>query len=167
MQDAVLALLLLVCTITDLKERKIYNMVVLPAFLLGFGCNIVIAGWPGLVQSTMGLLVGLAILFIPFALKGMGAGDVKLLAAIGAIKGPVFVFYTALGMGLAGGIMALAMILYKGGLFSKPASFLQSIWVMFMSGFKVNTFDICQEKTVLPYGLAIAFGAAAAFWWMR
>lgn len=167
MQDLVLAFALLVCMITDFKEHKIYNLVLLPTFLFGVGYNILIAGWPGLLQSLLGLLVGLAILFIPFALGGMGAGDVKLLAVVGAVKGSLFVFYTALGMGLAGGIMALAIMAYKAGLFHNPAKSFQGIWLMLISGFKVNTFDIGTEKILLPYGLAIAVGAAGAFWWMR
>ncbi|MDD4753996.1 MAG: prepilin peptidase [Desulfitobacteriaceae bacterium] len=166
MQELVVALVLLVCVITDYREHKIYNMVLLPSLLLGVGYNFVIAGWLGLGQSALGMLAGLTILLIPFALGGMGAGDVKLLAVIGAVKGPVFVFYSALGMGLAGGIMALGIIAYKGGLFRKPASFFHSIWLMLTSGFKVNTFDLGKEKIMLPYGLAIAAGAVGAYWWM-
>jgi len=167
MQDLVLAVALLVCMTTDLREHKIYNMVLLPTFFVGVGYNIVTTGWPGLLQSVLGLLVGLAILFIPFALGGMGAGDVKLLAVIGAIKGPAFVFYSALGMGLAGGAMALAIMAYKAELFHNPAKFFRGIWLMLISGFKVNTFDLGKEKILLPYGVAIAVGAAGAYWWMR
>lgn len=167
MQDLVLAVALLVCTITDFREKKIYNMVLLPTFLFGIGYNIVTAGWSGLMQSALGLLVGLAILFIPFAMGGMGAGDVKLLALIGAMKGPVFVFYAALGMGLAGGLMALAVLAYKAGIFRQPIKFLRGVWMMFITGFKVKPFNLGQEKIYLPYGLAIAVGAAGAFWWMR
>lgn len=167
MQELVLAIMLLVCMATDLREHKIYNMVLLPAFLFGIGYNILTTGWPGLLQSALGFLVGLAILFIPFALGGMGGGDVKLLAVVGAVKGPLFVFYTALGMGLAGGFMAMVIMLNKAGLFRAPAKFFHSIWLMLISGFKVNTFDLGKGKILLPYGLAIAIGTAGAYWWMR
>lgn len=167
MQELLVALVLLVCVITDYRERKIYNIVLLPSLLLGVGYNIVTAGWLGLQQSVWGLLAGLAVLFIPFALGGMGAGDVKLLAVIGALKGPVFIFYSAIGMALAGGIMALMAIAYKGGLFRKPASFFKSIWLMLISGFKVILFDFGNEKILLPYSWAIAIGTAGAYWWVR
>lgn len=167
MQNLILALVLLICSITDLREQKIYNKVLLPAFIFGFCYSIAAAGWTGFQQSILGTLVGLAILVIPFAMGGMGAGDVKLLAVIGAFKGPLFVFYTALGMGLAGGVMALAVVAYKAQLFNKPLRFLRGLWLMLSSGFKILDFDYNHEKIMLPYGLAIAIGVVGAFWWMR
>lgn len=167
MPDLLLALVLLVCIITDLREHKIYNKVLLPIIILGLGYNAAAAGWLGLSQSLLGILAGMVILIIPFALGGIGAGDVKLLAAVGAVKGALFALYTALGMALAGGMMALATIVYKAGMFHDPVKFFRSLWLMLASRFKVNTFDIGTEKIMLPYGLAIAVGAAGAFWWMR
>lgn len=167
MQDMVLAVMLLICLITDLKERKIYNIVLLPALLYGLINNLVTGSWPGLLQSLLGFALGLSILLIPFAMGGMGAGDVKLLAVIGAIKGPLFVFYSALGMGLAGGIIAFAILIYQGTLLTLIVNFCRSVWLMLISGFKVISFNYDNEKIMLPYGLAIVVGTMGAFWWMR
>jgi len=166
MQDMVLVIVLIICAITDIKDHKIYNMVLVPALLFGFIYNIYISGWAGLIQFILGFMLGLGILILPFVLGGMGAGDVKLLAVIGAVKGPLFILYCSLGMGLIGGVMALAILAYKAQLFIKPAIFLSAFWLMLISGFKVITFDFSKEKISLPYGLAIAFGAAGAYWWM-
>ena len=167
MQDLVLALTLVVCLFTDLKQRKIYNKVIFPVLIFGIIYNIVTAGLPGLYQSLLGMAAGLGILIIPFALGGMGAGDVKLLAVIGAVKGPLFVLYAAIGMALAGGILALVVLAYKGMLFQSIRIFLRGIWLMIISRFRVFQFDFGDsDKIMLPYGFAIAIGAVSAYWWM-
>lgn len=96
----------------------------------------------------------------------MGAGDVKLLAVIGAIKGPLFIFYTALGMALAGGIISLIILIYKRQLINLFGRLLSGIKLLFATGGKVVAFDLNREKIMFPYGLAIVAGTASAFWWM-
>lgn len=160
MQDMVLTLVLLICSITDLKDRKIYNLVLIPALLFGLLYNLIVGSWQGLGLSLLGTLAGFSILILPFALGGMGAGDVKLLAVIGAIKGPLFAFYAAIGMGLAGGIIALCILAYKGVLF-------QAVGAMLMSFFSGLGYKVVNEKIMVPYGLAIAAGAWGALWWIR
>jgi len=115
----------------------------------------------------LGMLVGLLILIIPFALGGIGAGDVKLLGFIGALKGVTFVIYAAIGMGLAGGLMALGIWSYKFGVVDTIVGILRAIWLMIRSGFTLFQFRLHNEKIMLPYGLAIALGAAGTLWWMR
>lgn len=167
MQDAVLAVVLVICATTDLISRKIYNVVLIPALLFAISYNWYQGGWPGLGQSLLGMLVGLLILIIPFAKGGMGAGDVKLLAVVGALKGIPFVVYSAIGMGLAGGIIALGIWFYRFGVIDTMASILKGIWTMIKSGFTVFPFRLHNEKIIMPYGLAIALGTAGAWWWMR
>ena len=166
MQDIVLALMLLFCLLTDLRERKIYNAIILPVLFFGLAFNIFTDGWSGLVQSLAWFLVGLSILIIPFAFGGMGAGDVKLLAVIGAVKGPVFILYSALGMAVAGGIIALAIIIYKHRLIRLGGSLLRGVSLLIGTRFNVIAFDLNREKIMFPYGLAIVAGAASAFWWV-
>jgi len=165
-QDIVMVLALSICLITDLRSRKIYNVVLIPTLLFGLFYNLAISGWPGLEQSLLGLLAGLGILFIPFALGGMGAGDVKLLAVIGGVKGPLFIFYTAVGMGLAGGVIGLAILIYQRRFLNTLTTFLRGLWVMLLTRFKVIRFNFDHEKIMFPYGLAIVAGAIGAFWWM-
>lgn len=167
MPDFVLALGLVICLITDLKKRRIYNVVLLPLLIFGLSYNLFTGGSPGLIQSILGTITGLGILIIPFALGGIGAGDVKLLAVIGAVKGPLFVFYSALGMGLAGGVIALLFLTYQGSVLNTLKSFFRGLWLMFITGFKVIKFDFDNEKIMLPYGLAIVIGVVSAYWWMR
>jgi len=167
MQDLVLALMLTVCLVTDLRSRKIYNLVIFPVLIFGIGFNFVTGGGAGLLQSLWGTLAGLGILIIPFVLGGMGAGDVKLLAVIGAVKGPMFIVYTAIGMGLAGGVIALAIILYQRNFHRIVASFLQGGLMIMLRNFRISALNLDNEKIMFPYGLAITIGAMGAFWWMR
>ena len=145
----VLIIVLIICASTDLIHRKIYNVVLMPALLFALVYNAYYGGWVGLGQSLLGLLVGLLILILPFAKGGIGAGDVKLLGVIGAFKGVQFVLYTAIG------VVDTIVGIFKG------------IWVMIGSGFKIFSFRLHNEKIMLPYGLAIALGAAGTLWWMR
>lgn len=166
MQDIILAFMLLICLLTDLSRRKIYNIVIFPILVFGLVYNFATGGWLGLSQSLMGILVGLAMLIVPFALGGMGAGDVKLMAVIGAVKGPLFIFYTALGMGLAGGVIALAILIYQRQMLNLLTRFLQGVYLLLSTRFKVFAFELNHEKIMFPYGLAIVAGAVSAFWWM-
>ncbi len=167
MQDALLAVVLVICAITDLLSRKIYNLVLLPALLFAIGYNWYQGGWLGLGQSLLGMLVGLLILIIPFAKGGMGAGDVKLLAVVGAFKGFPFVVYAAIGMGLAGGAMALGIWFYRLGFMKTISDIFTKIWLGLATRFKGVPLKISEDRIMVPYGLAIALGTAGAWWWMR
>ena len=107
MTDFLLATTIAICVYTDLKNRRIYNWVVLPAAVGGLVMNCWSAGLSGLGHSLAGMLLGAGLLLIPFLLGGMGAGDVKLLGAIGAIKGAPFVLAVFIAAALVGGVISL------------------------------------------------------------
>ena len=152
--------------ISDLRTRRIPNYLTFGAAALAIGYALVTGGWPAAVFSTAGWAVGL-ILFIPFFfLRGLGGGDVKLLAALGAWFGPagmlVLAFYTA----LAGGLMALVVVLING-YFSTA---FKNIWLLLchwrvtgLSAMPEISLDNPRSKR-LPYGVAIAAGAVTTLW---
>lgn len=90
----------------DCKERRIPNRFVVAGIIAGLALGLVTGGLRGLGESVLGLFAGGAILFVPFALGWMGAGDVKLLAAIGAILGPKGAAYSILYGAIVGGIIS-------------------------------------------------------------
>ena len=99
-----------IASYTDLKFARIPNKLTLSAAALGFIINFIFKGTSGLLFSAAGLAAGLGLLLIPYLLGGIGGGDVKLLAATGAIGGAKFVFFTTLFGALAGGVLALVIL---------------------------------------------------------
>lgn len=100
--------------VTDLTRQTIYNWITFPAAALGLALGAIDGGWAGLGIHFLGLLVGLAILFVPFAFGGVGGGDVKLLAAAGALAGPLFILKTGLYAVLLGGVGAVVVLALSG-----------------------------------------------------
>ncbi|MGE5593769.1 MAG: prepilin peptidase [Betaproteobacteria bacterium] len=94
----------------DCRERRVPNRVVVAGIGGGLALGLVTGGLRGLGHSVLGLLAGGAILFVPFALGWVGAGDVKLLAAIGAIMGPKGAACSILYGAIAGGIISGAAL---------------------------------------------------------
>ncbi|MGE5584341.1 MAG: prepilin peptidase [Bacillota bacterium] len=94
----------------DCRERRIPNRLVMAAAAVGLVLGLVTGGLRGLGQSVLGFLAGGAILFVPFALGWIGAGDVKLLAAIGAILGARGAAYSILYGAIAGGVISAVAV---------------------------------------------------------
>ena len=84
-QKAVLLLAIILVCYFDGRYRIIPNKLIAAIMAIGLATNVIISGWQGLVFSAAGFSAGLLILIIPFLLGGIGAGDVKLLAAIGCL----------------------------------------------------------------------------------
>lgn len=150
---------LIICCITDLRVRKIYNKVIFPILFSVFILHLILNGIPGLEISLLGFLSGLAILIIPFVLRGIGAGDVKLLALIGAMKGSTFALNTALYTFVIGGIIALIIILFH----RETINFFKSIFY-FLAGLVIGQVCNLELPTTplikkFPYSSAIAGGA--------
>lgn len=102
--------------ITDAWKFKIYNSVTIPLILSGILFHSVTHGSPGFVHSIGGLAIGFLLLLFPYVLGAMGAGDVKLMAGIGAWLGPsatVVVFFIA----------ALVSAMYSGVLMVRQGAF--------------------------------------------
>ena len=101
---------LAIASITDLASRRIPNWLTLSAVVAGLGLNIIQAGARGLLFGIEGLFLGMGLFIIFYFVGGMGAGDVKLMGAVGSMLGPHMVLTAALCTALIGGIYALAVI---------------------------------------------------------
>lgn len=164
--NILLILVLIICVITDIKSRRIYNKIIFPALFIGFLSHFVLYGLSGLYFSFIGFFVGLMILMIPYLLGGIGAGDVKLLALIGALKGSSFVLYTSIYMAISGGILAALILIYQRNFFSSVKSIFYRVLSLPFGG-KIS---IPEENSILsntyPYGVAITIGAFTTFIFM-
>jgi|ERR1700722_18752534 prepilin peptidase CpaA len=103
-----------VATVTDLRSRIVPNWLVFPFLVAGVAVSVLLDGWHGLGQSMMGLGLGLLIYGALFWMGSMGAGDVKLAAAIGAWIGPAQLFFALFATAIAGGIMVLGWAAVSG-----------------------------------------------------
>ena len=152
----------------DARTRRIPNCITFPAIILGLIINTYYFGWAGLKVSLLGLAVGLLLLIIPFALGGMGAGDVKLMAAVGALNGAGFAFYAFIYSALAGGVIAVILLIIRGQV--KPVFFNLFIGLGNLAAGirseKGERRDLLPVDSGIrfPYGIAIMLGTIAACW---
>jgi len=157
--NIILVLVLAICFITDLKEQKIYNKVIFPSLIVTMLLQLFYFGFDGLKGSFIGLTVGFAILLVPYFLGGIGAGDVKLLALIGAIKGGAFVLNTALYMAVIGGVIALFIIIFH----KQTIKFFKelSLWIFYLVNGVKTKLETPSAPLLkkYPYGVAIVGGA--------
>ena len=103
-----------IACVTDLRTRRIPNVLTFGAALAGLLFQSAAGGIDGLGQAAGGWLVGAVVFILPFALGGLGGGDVKLLAALGAWLGPGDALWLALYTGVAGGLMAIVVASMNG-----------------------------------------------------
>lgn len=157
----------LIC-ITDTLYCRIPNIFTLCAIIAGFSIQIWTKGPAGLSSSLLGLLVGFSLLLLPYLMGGMGAGDVKALAALGAILGPFDTFQSFLYMGLIGGVLSIIQYVFDINLKQKIAS-----WALALKAFVYSKQIACIKPSVsgesmrFPYAAAIAFGFFAYLHWGR
>jgi prepilin peptidase CpaA len=105
--------LALAASVCDVRTRRIPNALTFGAAAAALVVSTWEGGATGAATSGAGLLAGLALWFPLFALGGMGAGDVKLLAAIGAWLGPYATFFVSIYAGIAGALLALALVVAR------------------------------------------------------
>jgi prepilin peptidase CpaA len=106
----------LVGSVFDVKSRRIPNFITVPFFLLGLAMHLALGGWKQLLTSlAAGLICGLVFLVFYIA-GGMGAGDVKLVMAVGCIAGLSHIAYILVLTALSGGVMALVLAMARGRL---------------------------------------------------
>src|SRR4249919_799064 len=122
----VVGLVLALACISDLRTRRIPNLLTFSAAAIALVFHLFTGGWAAAGWSVAGCLLGVLLFFPMFALRGMGAGDVKLLAAVGAWLGPSQVAITALTTSIARGVIAVAVALGHGYL--KTAG--RNLWVL-------------------------------------
>ncbi|MFH1595321.1 MAG: prepilin peptidase [Pseudomonadota bacterium] len=146
----------------DLRTRRIPNYLTLGTAVAGLAYNLICHGWMGLMGGILGMLLGFGFLILPYLWGGMGAGDVKALAALGAWLGPAGTVFLFCYMGIAGGLMALGVLLWKGLFWQK----VRQGWIILTNLILCRPVGLAlpappQEQTPgIPYGVAIAVGMA-------
>jgi prepilin peptidase CpaA len=146
----------------DVASRRIPNFLTLPALACGLVLHAFLGGWRQAATAALGALLCGFVFLVFYLAGGMGAGDVKLIAAVGCLAGfsriaPLLVF-----TGLAGGVMALGLALARGQL----TTTLENVFALAMHHRTMGLaphpeFNVGNEQTLrLPYALAITAGCA-------
>jgi prepilin peptidase CpaA len=164
-----LAAMVLTAGYFDLRYRRIPNWLTLPGFLVGLALNAFLSFRPGqgllLRNAALGLALAMLVYFPLYLLRGMGAGDVKLMAAIGSLVGwrdwlAIFVF-----SGIIGGVLAVVLMLAKGRMRKTLYNTGHIVWEMVhlrAPHLRSEELDVSNPRAfTLPHGAVIALGALA------
>ncbi|NLX94659.1 MAG: prepilin peptidase [Rhodopirellula sp.] len=158
---------LVVAAVIDGWKLKVPNWITFPMILSGWVASTAMFGFSGLAWSLVGTAVGLALLMPAYAIGGMGAGDVKLLAGVGAWVGAAHTFWAFLISAVVGGIIAMIMVLYR----RKWRHHRLQFWAILTEIFTIrdpnelSAIAANRKNTMLllPYGIPIAIGTIGYF----
>lgn len=161
------SIILIVAAWIDGKELRVPNWITFPMVLSGLVYCTVTGGWSGLGFGLVGMCVGLLTLLPLYAVGGMGAGDVKLMAGIGAWLGWEITFYAFCVSTIVGAIMAVCMALYRKS-FKKHYENFQMIaleWMQVRNPRELSQIAAERKSSMLllPYGIPICIGSIGYF----
>ncbi len=151
---------------SDLWKRKIPNLISIPVCIAALTIHTYLGSVQGIKFSGFGLLAGFFLLLLPFLMSGMGAGDVKGFAALGALIGPSAIFQTFLYTALIGGAFSLIYILFACNIREKARA-----GIMAFGTFAATRDPRCfapgppKKKHKLPYAPAMLLGYVAYLIW--
>jgi prepilin peptidase CpaA len=141
--NPLLAVSIGISLIEDLQHQKIPNVVTYPTMALAVGYHSFSGGFNGLSFSSGGLALGIALFIVPYLLGGMGAGDVKLMGAAGAIFGPKGICLVSILAVLSGGMYGMILFVMNP---KYTASLLRRLWST------LRTFVLTQQLILIPRG---------------
>jgi prepilin peptidase CpaA len=147
----------------DVRYRRIPNKLVLVTLLVGLAVNTFFGGSHGLAVSLAGFGLAFGLMFFFHLFGTMGAGDVKLFAAIGAVNGLSLVLPTLLVVALTGGVLAVAKMIYARRVGTTMFGVFQFFYGL-LPGQTVPRFAIPADRSyTLPYAVPICFGSLISF----
>ncbi len=156
---AFLVVLAFIITYYDVCYRRIPNPFVLATLLVGIFLNTINAGLSGTLSSLAGCAAGFAIMFCLHLFGAMGAGDVKLFAAVASVTGAQLVLPTFLVVAIIGGVLGVVSMVRAGQIKLTMMRVLQII-LGILPGHSVPRFPVpADRRLTIPYGVAITFGS--------
>jgi len=172
---ACVGLVALIAAATDLWKFKVYNALTFPALIAGLAVSTWLGGFEGFKASALGAGLGFGTLVVFFALGGVGAGDVKLMTAVGAWIGPALALQVFLAASLAAGVYALILLFVQGGAARAIGEILLLIYKISARDFKVQSEGSIESEVrrddrrrrLVPFAAMICVGFAATLLWHR
>jgi prepilin peptidase CpaA len=162
---ALTILLTALAAFVDFRSRKIPNWLTVPAFVAGVTLRTALFGWPGAKSALEGTGLALLLLLPLVLLRALGAGDWKLMGAVGAFLGPLMFLFVLLGSILISGIMAMVEMART----KRVRETLHNMWVLvqgfFTFGLRANPKISLDnpELLKLPFGVAVALATLVCY----
>ncbi len=159
-----LTVALVIASVTDLREQRIYNWLTFPLMLAGFATHTVFGGLEGLQFAAKGFGLGFGLMVVPYFMGVMGAGDVKLMAGIGAWLGLEATFTAFLYTCIAGGIYGLAVLVRDREVLKGVLINIRNTFMVLLATRRFNFTPVAETRAMprLCYGVAIAVGTFTA-----
>ena len=165
MTSIILLFILGTAIASDLRWRTIPNWLTGSAILAGLGFHTVMNQFAGFVFSLEGAAVGLGLFVVLYVCGWMGAGDVKLFAAVGSFLGPAQTISAAIVIALVGGLLALVVLGFHQG-WRRTGLWLWSYVQAMVLTRSVQVLTPVQGAAPkVPYAVAIGLGTIGAYWW--
>jgi prepilin peptidase CpaA len=171
---SIVLLAALIASVMDVWKFKVYNALTVPLLLSGLLYHGTVDGLQGVLGSGIGVLTGFAVLFFVYTMGGVGAGDVKLMAAVGAWLGMPLTLYVFVASALASGVYAVVLILLSGSVretwINIQVILLRMIALGHHLGADVRLEDEIKRadrrRRLVPFGAMVAVGFAAILVWL-
>ncbi|HEY4900260.1 MAG TPA: A24 family peptidase [Terriglobales bacterium] len=154
----------------DVKQRRIPNWLTYPGIISGLLLRSILLGWEGAASALAGCALAGGIFLLFYVVRAMGAGDVKLVAAIGSLLGPSDALVMLLATAICGGVLAMVYIIYRHRIRSTLINVGGALQFHARAGLQTHPeLNLDNPSTLrMPYGLAIAAGTFYVFlamWW--
>lgn len=160
-----LLLLLGAAIVSDLRWRKIPNWLTGPSILAGLGLHTFMHHWTGFLFSVEGAALGLGLFLTMYLLGWMGAGDVKLYAAVGSILGPVQTISAAIIIAIVGGLLSLVILGFHQGWRRMGLWLCSHVQTMILAQSVRKLTPVQSTAPKVPYAVAIGLGTMVSYWW--
>jgi prepilin peptidase CpaA len=163
-----LAIFIITAFISDARRSLIPNTLTVSAAVGGLIYHIAFDGWNGLLDSVIGLFVGFFMLLLLYVLGALGAGDVKLFAALGALMGTIFVWQSIMYSLIYAGVIGVSLLIVRKKLI--PTGKRIAVWLLSIVVFKdFLTLKKMKEQELLqfPFMYAVLPGVFTAWYYSQ
>jgi prepilin peptidase CpaA len=170
---AILFILIIVCAITDLMYHKIYNYLTLPTIIIALGLNLLsnftnpALGLYNFKMSIISAVIGFGVIFVVFIFGGMGGGDVKYMAAIGALDpfhhGHNWIIWVFFYSALTGGLISIVVMVMRGKLFNSLKNIFR-VMLTFLTPTLEQEPLKKEDSIMVPFGFGISVGTLFTTW---
>lgn len=163
----ILLICLFLATAIDIRQRRIPNWLTVSVTLLGLGNSFLFSGLSGLGEHILAMFVALIFFFIFYLIGAFGAGDAKLMAALGAVMGFPFIIIASLLSILIGGVISLVIMLKVRGFKGIILFLYLLVRALFTGTLKEFNQGVTKTKeNTFPFSIAITLGSVLTLWYI-